>query len=215
MSCSRVIGKRRTRTPVACDTALAMAPAVPVIPISPTPLMPSAFTYGSVSSMRMASSDGTSALTGTWYSARFAFMTRPDRGSSTACSCNANETPQIMPLILAAHEPRVDDGAGCEGADTARRPDLAELRVHLHLGEDSAVRVHGVGLLRERIRAASGRVAPAKGLRIRGVAAQLPKAGEMMLFRKNGPSGGRGQPVISSTYAANSLLGGAAEFCRQ
>jgi hypothetical protein len=36
-------------------------------------------------------------VNGTWYSARFAFMTRPDRGSSTARSCNANETPQIMP----------------------------------------------------------------------------------------------------------------------
>jgi hypothetical protein len=44
ISCSRAIGKRRTRTPVACHTALAIAPAVPVIPISPTPLTPSAFT---------------------------------------------------------------------------------------------------------------------------------------------------------------------------
>src|SRR4029077_18767955 len=82
ISCSVVIGKRRTRTPVACHTALAIAPAVPVMPISPTPLIPSAFTCGSCSSIRMASSDGTSALTGTWYSARFAFITRPERGSS-------------------------------------------------------------------------------------------------------------------------------------
>jgi hypothetical protein len=36
-----VIGNLRTRTPVACQTAFATAPAVPVIPISPTPLMPS------------------------------------------------------------------------------------------------------------------------------------------------------------------------------
>src|SRR5712671_1100953 len=41
---SRVIGNWRTRIPVACHTALATAPAVPVIPISPTPLMPSALT---------------------------------------------------------------------------------------------------------------------------------------------------------------------------
>ena len=41
---SRVIGNSRTRTPVACHTALATAPAVPVTPISPTPLMPSALT---------------------------------------------------------------------------------------------------------------------------------------------------------------------------
>ena len=32
--------------PVACQTALATAPAEPVMPISPTPLMPSAFTCG-------------------------------------------------------------------------------------------------------------------------------------------------------------------------
>jgi hypothetical protein len=38
-----------------------------------------------------------------------------------------------------------------KGADQARRPDLSELRVNLHLGEHGAVRVHGVGFLRERI----------------------------------------------------------------
>src|ERR1700730_17969636 len=38
------IGNPRTRTPVACQTALATAPAEAVMPISPTPLMPSAFT---------------------------------------------------------------------------------------------------------------------------------------------------------------------------
>ena len=68
---SILIGKRRTRMPVACQTALATAPAVPVMPISPTPLMPSALTCGSCSSTRIASSEGTSAFTGTWYSARF------------------------------------------------------------------------------------------------------------------------------------------------
>ena len=36
-----------------------------ITPISPTPLMPSALTCGSCSSTRMASSDGTSAFTGT------------------------------------------------------------------------------------------------------------------------------------------------------
>src|SRR6266404_4333250 len=35
------IGNRRRRTPVACQTAFATAPAEPVTPISPTPLMPS------------------------------------------------------------------------------------------------------------------------------------------------------------------------------
>ena len=36
-----MIGNLRTRTPVAYQTAFATTPAVPVIPISPTPLMPS------------------------------------------------------------------------------------------------------------------------------------------------------------------------------
>ena len=41
-----------------------MAPAVPVMPISPTPLMPSGFTCGSCSSTRITSIEGTSAFTG-------------------------------------------------------------------------------------------------------------------------------------------------------
>ena len=39
-----VIGNDRVRTPVACQTAFAMAPTVPVMPISPTPFTPSGFT---------------------------------------------------------------------------------------------------------------------------------------------------------------------------
>src|SRR5918992_3616294 len=39
-SLSRVIGKSRTRTPVALNTALATALPVPQTPSSPTPLMP-------------------------------------------------------------------------------------------------------------------------------------------------------------------------------
>ena len=35
-----MIGNLRTRTPVACHTALAIAPTVPVIAISPTPFTP-------------------------------------------------------------------------------------------------------------------------------------------------------------------------------
>src|SRR5712671_2181904 len=73
------IGNRRRRTPVACQTAFATAPAEPVTPISPTPLMPSALTCGSCSSIMSASRLGTSAFTGTWYSARFALMIRPER----------------------------------------------------------------------------------------------------------------------------------------
>src|ERR1700735_3668291 len=85
---SSVIGNLRTRTPVACQTALATAPAVPVIPISPTPLVPRAFTCASCSSTRIASREGTSAFTGMWYSPKLGFIGRPDRGSMTACSCS-------------------------------------------------------------------------------------------------------------------------------
>src|SRR5439155_1303737 len=91
------IGKRRTRMPVACQTALATAPALPVMPISPTPLMPSAFTCGSCSSTVITSSGGTSAFTGIWYSARLAFMILPDRRSVMASSCSAKDRPRIMP----------------------------------------------------------------------------------------------------------------------
>src|SRR5208283_920993 len=96
-SLSSVIGNLRTRTPVACQTAFATAPAVPVIPISQTHLIPSALTCGSFSSTRIASIDVTSAFTGTWYSARLAFIVRPEFGSMTACSCSAKDTPHIMP----------------------------------------------------------------------------------------------------------------------
>src|SRR3954447_10844101 len=72
----------------------------------PTPLMPSAFTCGSISSTRMASTDGTSAFTGTWYSARFALITRPERESTPACSCKAKDSPQIMPPYYWLHTSR-------------------------------------------------------------------------------------------------------------
>ncbi len=48
------------------------------------------------SSIKIASSDGTSAFTGMWYTARLAFIGRPERGSMLACSCSANDTPQIF-----------------------------------------------------------------------------------------------------------------------
>ncbi len=83
--------------PVACHTALAMAPAVPVMPISPTPFTPSVFTTESSSGMRIASIGGMSAFTGTWYSARLSLRNRPVRGSISAFSCRAKEMPQIMP----------------------------------------------------------------------------------------------------------------------
>ena len=146
ISRSRVIGKWRTRTPVACQTALATAPAVPVTPISPTPLMPSALTCGSCSSTRMASSEGTSAFTGTWYSPRFG-VHRPAgaRVHHRVLVQRERHAPDHAAVILAAHQPRIDDPAGREGADEPGHADLPELGIDLHLGEHGAVRVHGVG----------------------------------------------------------------------
>jgi hypothetical protein len=46
-------------------TALAIAAAVPTMPISPTPLMPSGLTVSSGSSTKMTSMSWTSAFTGT------------------------------------------------------------------------------------------------------------------------------------------------------
>jgi len=53
-------------------------------------------------------------------------------------------------VVLAADEPWVDDGAGREGADEARRPDLPQLRVHF-TSANTAPCACGLGLLRERI----------------------------------------------------------------
>ena len=59
--------------------------------------------------------------------------------------------PDHAAVILAAHQARIDDRAGREGADQPGDADLAEIRIDLHLGEHRAVRVHGVGGLRRRV----------------------------------------------------------------
>src|SRR4051794_8652430 len=63
---SSVIGKSRTRFPVAWKTALAIAAAVPTSPISPIPFTPIGFTIESFSSTKIISMSCTSAFTGTW-----------------------------------------------------------------------------------------------------------------------------------------------------
>jgi hypothetical protein len=94
-----VIGNSRTRTPVACQTAFATAPAVPVMPIFTDALYSKSIHVRVVFSIRIASRAGTSAFTGIWYSARLGFMGRPERRSMMACSCSANDTTQIMPPL--------------------------------------------------------------------------------------------------------------------
>jgi hypothetical protein len=61
---SRVIGRSRTRFPVALNTALATAAPTPVMPISPTPRAPTG-ACGSGSSVQITSISGTSRCTGT------------------------------------------------------------------------------------------------------------------------------------------------------
>src|SRR5882757_8410353 len=62
-SLSSVIGRSRTRLPVALNTALAIAAAVPVMPISPMPRAPSG-AWGSGMSVHITSIAGTSRCTG-------------------------------------------------------------------------------------------------------------------------------------------------------
>ena len=82
---------------MALYTAFAIAAATPVIPISPIPFTPMGFTYGSTSSTKVTSIVPMSACTGTWYSARSAFMYRPVRASTRVSSSSAIPTPQTMP----------------------------------------------------------------------------------------------------------------------
>ena len=63
-SLSSVIGRSRTRLPVALKTALAMAAATPVMPISPMPRAPSG-DLGSGMPVHMTSISGTSRCEGT------------------------------------------------------------------------------------------------------------------------------------------------------
>lgn len=59
------MGSCRCRVPVACQTALAIAAAVPTMPISPRPLIPVGLT-SSGSSTQSTSISGTSAWAATW-----------------------------------------------------------------------------------------------------------------------------------------------------
>ena len=94
---SRVMGRSRTRLPVAWKMALAMAAATPTMPISPMPLAPSGLTISSCSSTKITSSCWMSACTGKWYSARLWFIQRPSEVSIIPSSCRPMPIPQTMP----------------------------------------------------------------------------------------------------------------------
>src|SRR5262249_38533113 len=72
-----------------------------------------------------------------------------DDGALMQCERHA---PDHAAVILAAHQPGVDDPPGRERAHEARHPDLAEIGVDLDLCEDRAMRMHGVSLLCGRVR---------------------------------------------------------------
>ena len=87
----------------------------------------------------IASSDGTSAFTGMWYSPRLA----PDHSAAQ----------------LALHHARVDDPPGGENADEPRDPHLSKIGIDFDFGKHGAVGMHGVRLARHCIgRALSLRV---------------------------------------------------------
>jgi hypothetical protein len=58
------------------------------------------------------------------------------------------DPPDHAAIILALHQPRVDNGAGCESPDKALHPDLPKLGVYFHFGKDRSMRVHGIGIRR-------------------------------------------------------------------
>src|SRR5262249_59042816 len=62
--------------------------------------------------------------------------------------------PDQAAVILALHQPGVDDPPGGERAHEARHPDLAEIGVDLDLCEDRTMRMHRVSLLCGRVRRA-------------------------------------------------------------
>lgn len=70
---SRWIGSSRTRRPVAWNTALDSAAAVPTLASSPRPLTPAGLTKSSTSGTRITCTSATSAFTGTRYSAMSVF----------------------------------------------------------------------------------------------------------------------------------------------
>lgn len=60
-------------------------------------------------------------------------------------------TPDHAAIILAAHQPWIDDPSGGKGADHPSDADLPQIVIHLHFGEDGAMRMHGIGFLHRRV----------------------------------------------------------------
>jgi len=146
-------GSARTRMPVACQTALAMAPAEPVMPISPTPLMPERIHVGGrASSIIKASSRWHVGVHRNPVFREVGIHDPPGAGSMIASSCRAKDMPQIIAAInLALHHAGIDHASCRERADQASDADLAQIRIDLDLGEHRAMRVHGVVRLRRGI----------------------------------------------------------------
>ena len=59
--------------------------------------------------------------------------------------------PNHSATELAAHQTRIDDPSGSEGADQTGHAHLPEIGIDLDLGEHGAMRMHGVGRLRRLI----------------------------------------------------------------
>src|SRR5258706_14559873 len=58
-------------------------------------------------------------------------------------------TPKVHPAIdLASHQTRIDHATRRECTNKAGGADLTEIRIDLDLGENGAVRMHGIGCLR-------------------------------------------------------------------
>ena len=96
---SGVIGRSRTRTPVALKIEFAIAAGTPAIPISPIPRTPRELKVVSGMLRNSTSMCGISAFVGTKYSAILRFAIQPLFGSILVASSNPMPIPKTMPPI--------------------------------------------------------------------------------------------------------------------
>jgi hypothetical protein len=158
------IGKRRTRMPVACQTALAMAPTVPVMPISPTPLDAERVDVRVflIDEYRVERRDV--GIHRHMVFGEIGVRDPPRAAIGDRRLVQGERDPPDHPAeILAAHEARVDDAASRERSEEAGHPDLAEGGVDLHFRIDGAMRETSHGPRRPPDR---GRTSPCRSPRI-------------------------------------------------
>jgi hypothetical protein len=125
MKRSSVIGNLRTRMPVACQMALATAPAVPVMPI----LDQNRFERRHIGVHRNMVLGQVSVHRTARARIDYGLLAQRER-----------YTPDHAAIVLTPRQARIDDPSSGEGADQARRANLPDLGIAFDLGEDCAMR---------------------------------------------------------------------------